>query len=49
MIGDGQCRHLELLRMGDQLIQLVGAIQQAVLGVNVKMNEISVYHISFYL
>jgi uncharacterized membrane protein len=39
MIGDRERRHLEFLRARDEAVDAVGAIEQAVFGVAVEMDE----------
>ena len=39
VLGDGQGRHLELLRLVEQLVDAAGAVQQGELGVEMQMDE----------
>ena len=40
MLGDGNGRHLQRLRLVQQLIDATRAVEQRILGVQVEMNEI---------
>ena len=39
MVGDGQCRLLELERAGNEVINAVGAVEQGIFRMAVQMNE----------
>ena len=45
MIGHGHGRHLIFLCLSEKIIETNGSVQQAILGMNVKMNEIGMFHI----
>ena len=40
VLGDGERRHLELLRLIEQLVDAAGAVEQRELGVQVKVDEV---------
>jgi hypothetical protein len=43
VVGEGQGRELERLRTLDELLEAGRPVQQAVLGVDVQMNEVGVF------
>ncbi len=45
VVRNRQGRHSEFFRPGEQILQAVGAVQEAVLGMQVEMSEIYVFHI----
>ena len=45
VLGDRQRRHLEPGRLVEQLVDAAGAIEQRILGVQMKMNEFLVSHV----
>jgi hypothetical protein len=44
MVGNGQCRHPMLFRLGDEAIQMARAVQEAVLRMDMKVDEIRMLH-----
>jgi hypothetical protein len=48
VVGEGQGRELERLGAIDQLLETGGAVQQAVLRVNVQMDEVGVFQGDFF-
>jgi hypothetical protein len=44
VVGEGDGRKLEVLRLLHQLLELGGAVEEAVLGVDVQMDEFGVLH-----
>ena len=45
VIRNRQGRHAEIFRPGEKILQAVGAVQETVLGMQMEMNEIRVFHI----
>ena len=45
VVGERDRRKLELLRLRDELLELGGAIEQAVLGMDVQMDELAMLHL----
>jgi len=48
VVGQGQGRELERLGAVDQLLETGRAVQQAVLGVDVQMDEVGVFQSDFF-
>jgi hypothetical protein len=45
VVRNRQGRHAEIFRPSEKILQTVGPVQEAVLGMQMKMNEIRVFHI----